>query len=53
MNNEVDVLRVAAEKMVRVITEKLLDGNPEKWITDELREAYEGLADALESTSAT
>lgn len=51
MSNEVDVLKTAAEKMVTAIAIKLLDGNPEQWMTHELREAYEGLAHVLENTS--
>lgn len=50
MNNEVDVLREAAGKMVAAIAIKLLDGNPEQWMTHELHEAYEELRDALENT---
>ena len=51
MSNEADVLRIAAEKMFLAITTKLLDGNSEQWMTKELREAYEELAGALETTS--
>ncbi|PTQ79811.1 hypothetical protein C8R21_12215 [Nitrosospira multiformis] len=51
MNNEVDLLRLAAEKMVTTIAIKLLDGNPEQWMTPGLSEAYKELADALENTS--